>query len=290
LIIVPDRKANKVKLLKGRKIAEKILKETAREIKKKKSKPGLAVILVGKDKASEIYVKLKKEKSEKIGIDFHLFRFKESDPEKKILEKIIELNGNQKIDGIIIQLPLPEKFHTQKLINAISLKKDVDGFHPKSVDLFFKNKEIFFPVFPQAIFSLVKSAGKNIKNRKAIIIANSKLFGEMMVKTLSREKVQAAYIFKKDLKINLGKIKRADIVITAVGSPGIVKGDMVKNGVIVVDGGISKKGSKVSGDADADSFRNISGFLSPVPGGAGPVTVACLLKNVSESFKNRSAK
>lgn len=274
-----------MKILEGKKIAEDILEEIAKGIKDSKPKPGLAVVLVGKNEASEIYVRLKKEKSERIGIDFHLFRFKEDDSEKKIMKKIIELNKDKKINGIIIQLPIPKKFITQKLINAIDPSKDVDGFHPENIRLFLENNERFFPVFPQAMLSLIESANKNIKNKKAVIIANSKLFGEMMMKTISRKGASASYILRKDLKNNLEKIKNSDIIVTATGVPGTINGDMVKEGVIIIDGGIAKRKNKVFGDADFGSFENISGFISPVPGGAGPVTVACLLRNVFESYK-----
>lgn len=275
-----------MKILEGKKIAENILEEIARGIKNNGSKPGLAVILVGRNEASEIYVRLKKERAERIGIDFHLFRFEEGDSEEKIMKKIIELNEDWKINGIIIQLPIPKKFNTQELINTIDPSKDVDGFHPENIKLFLENKERFFPVFPQAIFNLIENAERNIRNKKAVVIANSKLFGEMMTKIISRKGAYASYILRKDLKNNLEEIKNSDIIVTATGVPGIINGDMVKEGVIIVDGGIAKRKNKVFGDADFSSFKNISGFISPVPGGVGPVTVACLLRNVFESFRN----
>lgn len=267
-------------ILEGKKISKKILETVKKETRRKKIKPGLAVILIGKNKASEIYVRIKKEKAKEVGIYFSLFRFKKSDSEIKILKKIEELNKNQKISGIIVQLPLPEKFNTEKIIRSISPLKDVDGFHEENIKLFLKNKERFFPVFPQAIMILVEGAKKNIENKKAIIISNSKIFGKMMSKTLSQKKCKASYVLKSTIGKNLKKIKEADVIVVAVGVPKVINGRMVKAGSIVIDGGITKKGKKVLGDADFESFKNISGWISPVPGGVGPLTIACLLRNV----------
>lgn len=277
-----------MKILDGKKISEKILDDISRDLKKNKSKPGLAVVLIGNDKASELYVKIKKEKAKKVGINFLLFRFEAKSNEKIILEKIKNLNDEKKINGIIVQLPIPKKFHTQKIIDAINPVKDVDGFHPENIKLFLEGRGEIFPVFPQAIFKLIESSKQKLSNKKAIIISNSKLFGEIMLEALKKEKIKAEYVLKKEISDNLEKIKKADILISAVGSKEIIKGDMVKSGVIIIDGGISKKGKKVFGDIDSESIRNLSGFISPVPGGAGPMTVACLLKNVLLAFKSQS--
>lgn len=277
-----------MKILDGKKISEKIINDISKDLKKNKSKPGLAVILIGNDKASELYVKIKKEKAKKVGINFLLFRFKEKSNEKIILEKIKNLNDEKKINGIIVQLPLPKKFHTQKIINTINPVKDVDGFHPENIKLFLEGRGEIFPVFPQAIFKLIESSKQKLSNKKAIIISNSKLFGEIMLEALRKEKIKAEYVLKKEISDNLEKIKKADILISAVGSKGIVTGDMVKSGVIIIDGGISKKGKKVFGDVDFKSVKSLEGFISPVPGGVGPMTVACLLENVLVAFKNQN--
>ena len=269
-----------MKSIEGKKISQRILEDIKKEIQRKKIKPGLAVVLIGKNKASEIYVRIKKEKAKEVGIGFSLLRFQEKDSEKKILEKIKKLNDDPEISGIIVQLPLPEKFNTEKIIKSVSPLKDVDGFHEENIKLFLKNKRRFFPVFPQAIMVLVEEAKKNIKGKKAVIISNSKIFGEMMAKTLSQKKCQASYVLKSNLRKNLKKIKEADVVVIAVGVPKIISGKMVKENSIVIDGGITKKGKKVLGDADFESFKNISGWISPVPGGVGPLTIACLLRNV----------
>lgn len=275
-------------ILDGKKIAEKILDGISKNLRKAKTKPGLAVILIGKDKASQLYVKIKKEKAKKVGIDFFLFKFKENLSEKTILEKIKSLNSNKKINGIIVQLPLPKKFNTQKIINAINPEKDSDGFHPVNIKLFLDGKGKVFPVFPQAILKLIESSRQELAGKRAITISNSKLFGEVMSETLRKEKIRAEYILKKEIRNNLAKIKKAGILVSAVGSREIIKGGMIKSGAVVIDGGISKKGKKVFGDVDFDSVKNISGFISPVPGGVGPMTVACLLRNVLAAFENQN--
>ncbi len=263
-----------MKLLEGKKISDKILESIKKKINQQKTKPGLAVILVGDDPASKIYVNLKEKAAKKVGINFYKFEFKKDALEKSIIRKIKELNSDKKINGIIVQLPLPKKFQTQKIINSISLLKDVDGFSAQE-----KNAALQ-PVFPGAIIKMIESSGTNLKNKKAIIIANSKIFGETMKKSLARKKMKSEYILSKEIKREINKIQKADIVISAVGKINLIKGEMMKRGVIVVDGGIVKKNGKTFGDVDFEAVSQKASFISPVPGGVGPVTIACLLENV----------
>jgi methylenetetrahydrofolate dehydrogenase (NADP+)/methenyltetrahydrofolate cyclohydrolase len=266
-----------MRLLKGKEVADKILKNLKEAIKKEKVKPCLAVILVGEDSASKIYVELKKKAAKAIGIDFYLHKFKKLTKTSEIVDKIKELNVNEKIHGIIVQLPLPKKTNTQKIINTIFLEKDADGFSAKSEAVFGGQAR---PVFPAAIIKLLESSGASLRNKKAIVIANSKIFGETMLVALKQEKIRGKYILYKNHEKNLLAIKKADLVITAVGKPNFLKGDMVKKGAIIVDGGITKIGKKVLGDVDFESVKNKASCVSPVPGGVGPVTIACLLENV----------
>lgn len=277
-----------MRLLKGKKIAEKILKDLKRVIKKQKSKLALAVVLVGENKASEIYIKLKKQAAKKTGIAFFLYRFSKNSGEGEIIEKIKELNRDKKISGIIVQLPLPENLNTQKIINAISPEKDADGFHPENLKKFIAGKNGVEPVFIKAIIKILESIPRAEllefqelgSRRKAVIITNSKEFGNTMKIVLKHKGITGQYIFYKNYKKSLSAIGRTDIVITAVGKPGLIKGDMVKKGAIIIDGGITKKGKKVLGDVDFESVKNKAAYLSPVPGGVGPATIACLLENV----------
>ena len=267
-------------LLKGKTIANKILAKISQEIKKNKLQLALAVILVGEDKASEIYVNLKKKAAKKIGVEFYLFKYGKNISESKVIEKIKELNADKKISGIIVQLPLPEKMNAQKIINAIDPKKDADGFSVKSPAT---------PVFPHAIMKILEAVprAKLSESKKCAIIANSEKFGKVMQAALKRKKIKAEYVLFKNYKKNLSVIKQADIIITAVGKPALITGEMIKNEAIVIDGGIAKKGKKVLGDVNFKSIKNKASYITPVPGGVGPVTIACLLENVylSSTFK-----
>jgi methylenetetrahydrofolate dehydrogenase (NADP+)/methenyltetrahydrofolate cyclohydrolase len=263
-----------MKLLEGKKISDKILGNLKKKIKAHKIKPGLAVILIGENKASETYVRLKEKAARKVDINFYKFKFKKNIPEKEIIAKIRALNADKKVDGIIVQLPLPKKFQTQKIINLISLRKDVDGFSTK------KNNLNLQPVFPSAIMKILISSQVNLKNKKAVVIANSKKFGETMQKILAEKKIKSEYILSGEIKQKINKIQKVDIIISAVGKTNLIKGEMIKRGAIVVDGGIVKKNGKTFGDADFQSVSKKVAFISPVPGGVGPVTIACLLENV----------
>lgn len=267
-----------MKLIKGKKISAEILRNLKQEIKSSRLSPGLTVVLIGKNKASETYVGLKKKAAEKVGINFELVRFSEKVKESEIIKKIKELNSDKKIHGIIVQLPLPEKFKQQQIINAIDPKKDADGFHPESTKLFLRGKSEIQPVFPAAIMKCLD--GLFGKKSVAVAVVNSKKFGEIICAVLALSGIKAEYILVKNMRKNLLKIKNADIVISAVGKPSLITGVIIKKGAIVIDGGITKKGKKVVGDVDFESARKAADYLSPVPGGVGPVTVACLLRNV----------
>lgn len=211
-----------MKLLEGKKIADKILNEIRGNIAEAENKPFLAVLLVGEDEASKIYTSLKRKAAQKVGIGFELFHFEESVLEEEIIGKIEELNQDDKISGIIVQLPLPLKFNTQKIVTSVDPSKDVDGFHTENIELFLKGRERFFPVFPQAIMKIVESSGEDLCGKKAMVIANSKLFGEMMVKSLESKKIEAEYILKNNILNSIEKIKEADILVSAIGIKGAV--------------------------------------------------------------------
>lgn len=271
-----------MKLLYGKPIADDILNRLKNDIYLDSEKPGLAVILVGNDQASQLYVSLKEKTAREIGMSFFRFDLTENIPENEILELIQKLNADEKVHGIIVQLPLPNGFDSEKIIFKIDPKKDVDGFCAK-------DENILQPVFPRAIALLAESSKKNIAEKKAVVIANSDEFGKVMTKVLSQKNVLAEYFLAKDISSNLGKIGEADIVVSAVGSPGLLRGEMLKEGAIVIDGGIEKANGKVVGDVDFASTEEKSGFLSPVPGGVGPVTIACLLENVFLAFKSNKS-
>ncbi len=273
-----------MKLLLGKLVAQKILDRLKSDISLAVSKPGLAVVLVGDDKASEIYVGLKRKKAEEIGMNFFLYNFDKTASQEEILERITSLNKDEKVHGIIVQLPLPEKFNTEKIIASIEPKKDADGFSSQGKVVPGENFALV-PVFPQAIIKLIESSNEEIFGKKAVVVANSELFGQTMCAMLEHEGVLSEYVLTGDILLKLGEIKSADIVVSAVGSPGLLEGNMFKEGAIVIDGGITKIGDQVVGDVSFGSTKRLNGFISPVPGGVGPVTITCLLENTYLAFE-----
>lgn len=285
-----------MKLLKGKTIANKILANIKAGIEKQELKPALAVVLIGENKASKLYVKLKAQAAKKVGINFYLYKFKSGAREKEILGLIRKLNEDKKINGIIVQLPLPSGFNAQKIINRISPRKDVDGFSVggeslpagQSGALGGHSAEFCLkplPVFPKAIISLLESSGEKMEGKSAAVLAKSQKFATTMKEALKRKKIRPKIFLLKNPQRKMDFLKNFDIVISACGYPKIIKGEMLKKNAIVVDGGITKKGKKVLGDADFDSIKKVAGYCSPVPGGVGPVTVATLLENVCKAFR-----
>jgi len=274
-----------MKLLCGKPIADEILGRLKSDVSKSAKKPGLAVVLVGSDEASKIYVALKEKAAAEIGMNFFLHRVAENVSEKEITDLIEKLNRNDSVHGIIVQLPLPTGFDTEKIISSIDPEKDADGFHMQNIEAFMGGSGKIFPVFPHAILYLIENSEEDLKNKKATVIANSDEFGKVMVSALEQKSISAEYIISGEIQRNLGKIGVADIVVSAVGSPGLIKSEMLKEGAIIIDGGISKIDSKVVGDVDFDSTEAKSGYISPVPGGVGPLTIACLLENTYLAFK-----
>jgi methylenetetrahydrofolate dehydrogenase (NADP+) / methenyltetrahydrofolate cyclohydrolase len=274
-----------MKLLYGKPVAKEILSRLASDISLCERKPGLAVVLVGDDSASQIYVNLKEKTAKEIGMNFFRLDLPGDVAQTEILHQIGELNADADIDGIIVQLPLPAGFDTQKIITSINPEKDADGFHSTNTGLFLKGEAGIVPVFPRAIMQLIKSSGENLEHKTGIVIANSDEFGSIMCAMLEREKISAQYILSENILSNLEKIRVSDIVVSAVGSPGLLRGEILKDGAIIIDGGIEKVGAAVVGDVDFGSTEALEGYITPVPGGVGPVTIACLLENVYLAFK-----
>jgi len=276
-----------MQLLKGKPTAERLLIGLKEDIESREKKPGLAVILVGNDPASEIYVKLKAQAAERVGVRFKLIRFRADVAEDKVIFAVKKLNTDENINGVIVQLPLPEKLDSQRIIGTIAPGKDADGIHPDNTKAFLAEKPSVYPAFPRAILKLLESSKTDLKGKQAVILANSREFGSVIRQALELKGVKAKYVLSKDLDRNLKLLKKADILVTAVGKPGLVRGDMLKKDVIAIDGGVTKTEKGVVGDVDFESVKKVAGFVSPVPGGVGPVTIACLLQNVVNLAENR---
>ncbi|MEA2065403.1 MAG: tetrahydrofolate dehydrogenase/cyclohydrolase catalytic domain-containing protein [Patescibacteria group bacterium] len=272
-----------VKILDGKKLARKINRETEVEIKKSKITSGLAAILIGDNQASKLYVKLKEEQAKKIGIKFYKYKFSKNIAQNKILNTINLLNQNEKISGIIVQLPLPKKFNAEKIIQKINFKKDIDGFHKKSL--------VQSPVV-LSVIEFLKTANQNLSDKKIVIIANSAIFFNSLRAILIKNNTKKSNIFlaKSTNKNLIEKTLIADIIIIVIGKTKFLKAKMIKNNAIIIDIGINKVDGKVVGDVDFENIKNKASFITPVPGGVGPLTIAMLLKNCLELAKIQMVK
>ena len=279
-------------IIDGKKIAQELrikLKKKIIELKSTyNSVPGLTVILIGEDPASMIYVKNKEKSAKEIGINSQVIRYPKNVEEKIILDKIIQLNKDKNISGILVQLPLPNHINKRKVIETILPGKDVDGFHPMNVGNLSSGYDSNIPCTPLGCYLLLKKVEKNLNGKHAVIIGRSNLNGKPMTQLLLKENctVTITHSKTKDLK---AECNRADIIIAAVGKPKLVKGDWVKKGAIVIDVGINKTDAGLAGDVDFDEVSKIAKAITPVPGGVGPMTIACLLDNTIECFKRANS-
>lgn len=242
-----------------------------KEIQLKKLKPSLAVILVGSDPASQLYIRQKERAAKKIGVKIKKYLLSKDVPEREILGLIESLNQDLQINGILVQMPLPRKLSADRIVKTISPAKDVDGFLPGSK---FESPFVF------SIWRALQETREDLKGRRAVTLVNSDIFGETLKKFFAKNGVQLEYIIEVLGAGAKAKIKKADILISVLGLSNFIKGSMVKQGVIIIDGGISRKDGKIIGDVNRKDVRGKAGWLSPVPGGVGPMTVAFLLKNV----------
>ena len=267
-------------------LRDKIKKEID-SIKFKNSKvPGLTVILIGDFAPSQIYVKNKEKNAKEVGINSEVIRYPKDITEQEVLKKIKELNNSDDVSGILVQLPLPNQIDKEKIINAIDPKKDVDGFHPTNVGNLSSGYKATVPCTPLGCLLLIKKIEPNLSGKHAVIIGRSNLNGKPMAQLLLKENCTVTIVHSKtkDLKV---ECQKADILVAAVGVANLVKGDWVKKNSIVIDVGINKVGDKIVGDVEIESVKDIAKAITPVPGGVGPMTIACLLKNTLQCFKDR---
>ena len=277
-------------IINGKKEAKILRQQIKKEIDLIKLKnngvPGLAVIIIGNFAPSQIYVKNKEKSAKEVGINSNVIRYSYKITEKEVLKKIEELNNDLQVSGILVQLPLPPQINKQKIINAINPKKDVDGFHPINVGNLSAGHDAIVPCTPLGCLYLIKKVENNLSGKHAVIVGRSNLNGKPMAQLLLKENCTVTIVHSKtkDLKIECLK---ADILVAAAGVAKLIKEDWVKKNTIVIDVGINKEGGKIVGDVDFDTVKKKSKAITPVPGGVGPMTIACLLKNTLDCFKAR---
>jgi len=277
-------------IIDGKKEAQLLRDEIKKEIELLKSKnnkvPGLTVILIGDFVPSQIYVKNKERNAKEVGINSDIIRYAKDVSEQEVLKKIKELNNNEAVSGILVQLPLPPQINKEKIINAINPLKDVDGFHPINVGNLSSGYNATVPCTPLGCLLLIKKIEPNLSGKHAIIIGRSNLNGKPMAQLLLKENCTVTIVHSKTKDLKTECLK-ADILVAAVGVPNLIKSDWVKKDSIVIDVGINKVGDKIVGDVEFETVKEKAKAITPVPGGVGPMTIACLLKNTLECFKGR---
>lgn len=277
-------------IIDGKALAKQKRAEMAQIVQELKAKgvtPGLAVVLVGEDPASEIYVRNKHKACEEVGIYSRVIKLPEDTKEEDLLKLIDELNQDSALDGILVQLPLPKQINSDKVIERIRPNKDVDGFHPVNAGKLLTGQVGFVPCTPLGILELIKSTGINISGKEAVVIGRSNIVGKPVAHLLLQENATIAICHSKTK--NLKEVcQRADILVAAVGKPQLITADYIKEGAVVIDVGINRlPDGKLVGDVAFETVKEKASYITPVPGGVGPMTITMLLANTLLSAKNR---
>ncbi|MDZ7611846.1 MAG: bifunctional 5,10-methylenetetrahydrofolate dehydrogenase/5,10-methenyltetrahydrofolate cyclohydrolase [Candidatus Moranbacteria bacterium] len=287
-----------MKLIDGKKIAERIKDGVVREVlamndqkvQNVSRRPGLAIIKAGNREDSNLYIKIKQEEAKKTGIDTHLYKLEDSEGEEVLIDLISHLNQDEEVDAILVQLPLPEGFDTDKIISSIKPEKDADCFHPENQEKVKKGESRILPPVFGAVQEILEDINFDCRGKSGCVIGNSAVFGENLCDFLSLKGLECRFMNFSGSKEDIAKVaSRADLLISAVGKPGFVNGDFVKQEAVVIDVGIVNKDGKVAGDVEIESAGEKAAYLTPVPGGVGPITVAMLLKNTLELHKHGRA-
>ena len=279
------------KIIDGRAVAQKIKEDIKKQVVKFRIKPGLAVVLVGENPASKVYVRAKEKACRKIGFYFEKVHLAEDTSQDEVLKIVEGLNSNKKIDGMLVQLPLPRQVDEREILKAIRPIKDVDGFHPENMGKLLAAKgkipdSLLAPCTPKGIIRLIKETGVDIEGKNAVIVGRSNLVGKPVALLLLLENATVTICHSKTK--NLPKIcRQADILVAAVGQPGMITAEMVKEGAVVIDVGINRTENGLVGDVDFEAVLPKVSAITPVPGGVGPMTVASLLENTLLAYKLR---
>ncbi len=281
------------KIIDGKKISEELRLSIGEAVKNRPEgsrAPGLAVIIAGNNPASRIYVNNKKKACEICGFNSYEYALEENTDEKELLALIEKLNKDDSIDGILCQLPLPSHIDENKVIDAISPEKDVDGFSPVNVGNLVAGKPCFAPCTPAGVVEMLKYEGIEISGKHCVIVGRSNIVGKPAALLMLRENATVTICHSKTKDL-AQEVRRADIVIAAIGKANFITADMVKEGAVVIDVGINRlENGKVTGDVDFDSVKEKAAAITPVPGGVGPMTITMLMKNTLESWRAAKKK
>lgn len=280
-------------IIDGKQIAADLRREMTEEVKELKKEgiePGLAVVIVGDDPASKVYVGQKEKACQELGVYSEKCALPAETSEEELIDLVNKLNQNRKIHGILVQLPLPKHINEKRVLNTICPEKDVDGFHPENVGKLVVGDKTFLPCTPHGIIVLLGKSGVNLEGKEAVVVGRSNIVGKPVALLLLQKNatVCVCHSKTKDLKFHT---RRADILIAAIGKPKFIKGDMVKEGVIVIDVGVNRlEDGKLVGDVDFEAVKEKAQTITPVPGGVGPMTITMLMKNTIEAAKQQSRK
>ena len=273
------------KIIDGKLIASKVKEQVSvavSDLNQKSIFPGLATIIVGNDAASSIYVKNKRKSAKEVGIESFQYELSENIQEKELLELINELNLNSDVDGILVQLPLPKNINSDLIIDSIDVNKDVDGFNVINAGKTFIGRDSVIPCTPLGCLLMLKSIKIELKGKNAVIIGRSNIVGKPMAQLLLNEDCTVTIVHSNTFNIQ-ALVKEADIVVAAVGSANLVKGSWIKKGAVLIDVGINRlkveNKNILVGDINFNEVKDIASYITPVPGGVGPMTIACLLMN-----------
>lgn len=278
------------KILDGKQIAKDYRQELQSQVEALKEKgftPKLSVILVGNDGASQSYVRSKKKAAEKIGMISEIVHLEETATEEEVLNELNRLNNDDSVSGILVQVPLPKQVSEQKILEAINPDKDVDGFHPINIGKLYIDEQTFVPCTPLGIMEILKHADIDLEGKNAVVIGRSHIVGQPVSKLLLQKNASVTILHSRS-KDMASYLKDADVIVSAVGKPGLVTKDVVKEGAVIIDvGNTPDENGKLKGDVDYDAVKEIAGAITPVPGGVGPLTITMVLNNTLLAEKMR---
>ena len=272
----------------GKALALKVRAQVADDVRAYGGPVCLATVLVGDDPASHVYVGSKHKASHEAGIDSRDHRFPEATPESEILDLLAELNADDDVDGILVQLPLPAHMDEPKVLRSVDPAKDVDGFHPSNAGLLFLGEPFLVPATPSGVMVMLAEYGVELKGKEAVVIGRSEIVGKPMAMLLLAEHATVTICHSRTADL-AAHARRADVLVAAVGRPGIVTPEMVKPGATVIDVGMNRTEAGLVGDVDPAAF-DVAGLMTPVPGGVGPMTIALLLRNTLTASQHRRSK